>query len=51
MGAEVKVNLTVYYSVDANSDDDAINQVKQLVAEELNGKASDLAKYEVVSHG
>lgn len=48
---EVQVSCTVYYSVESNSDTDAINQVKQLVAEELNGNASEWSKYKVVSRG
>ena len=49
MSAEVKVNLTLYYKVDADSNHEAIEQVKELVAEELNGQASDWAEYEVVN--
>ena len=45
---EIKVTITVYYQTDANSNEEAIEQAKNLVAEELNGKVSDWATYEVV---
>lgn len=50
MTKEIKVDCTVYYTVEADSNDEAVKQVKQLVAEELNGNISDWAKYEVVGN-
>ncbi len=52
MTTEIKVGITLYYSTEEGiSEAEAIENVKQLVAEELNGKVSEWAEYEVVSRG
>jgi hypothetical protein len=48
MEYEFKVSYTCYYTVEADGEELAQEQVKQLVAEEFNGKMSDEAKYEVI---
>lgn len=51
MSTEIKVISTVYYTVETNSPEQAVKEVKQLVAEELNGNVSDWSKYEVIRNG
>ena len=48
MEYEFKVSYTVYYTTEADSEEQALEQVKQLVAEDFNGTMSSEAKYEVI---
>lgn len=48
MEYEIKVSYTVYYTTEADGEELAIENVKNLVAEEFNGKMSAEARYEVI---
>lgn len=48
MEYEVKVSYTGYFVTEADSREEAIENAKQLVAEEFNGYMSDEAQYEIV---
>ena len=50
MSTEIRVVSTLYYNVETNSHTKAIKEVKQLVAEELNGNVSQWSRYEVVTN-
>lgn len=50
MGTEIRVVSTLYYNVETNSHTKAVKEVKQLVAEELNGNVSEWSRYEVVTN-
>ena len=50
MGTEIRVVSTLYYNVETNSHTEAVKEVKQLVAEELNGNVSEWSRYEVVTN-
>jgi hypothetical protein len=50
MTTEIRVICTLYYNVETNSHTEAVKEVKQLVAEELNGNVSEWSRYEVVTN-